>query len=204
MKKFLSILLAILLLACPALAEEENWYLETAKELALSMGELAKDEAYLASMTSASFDCLEPLKAADYENIVSAWIYAVPPVDGVLALLGAAEGAKMSRTAMDYLNTRFAATIPTLYNTSFGSQEGLAAATMLSYSRSFSIPESFDPCIITLELDKGAIAVSFSQTGDDTITATACPLFGPADASPADMVQDLNRAFPVIVANQLF
>ncbi|MBQ8506049.1 MAG: hypothetical protein IJ466_01235 [Clostridia bacterium] len=203
MKKLLALLLAALLLACPALAEEENWYLETAKELILSMGELAKDEAYHASLSSATFDCIEPLKQADYANIISAWSYDVPPVDGVFALMSIAEGAKMSRTALDYLNARFPMTIPTMYNSSFGSQEGIAAAAMLSYSRSFITPENFAPCIITLELDKAAIAVSFCRTGDETITATACPLFGAEDISPAEAVQSLNQSFPVMKKAQL-
>ena len=202
MKKLFSLfLVSLLLVSCAALAEEESWYLKTARELTLCVGELARDESYLELLSGSHFPCMDPLKTADFENILSAWQYEVPPLKGVLTLLGLVEGAQLSPTAMEYFDARMPAMIVSMYSGSY-SAEAVAAASMLSYSRSYILPEAFKPCIIALELDSGAIAVSFSQTGEDTITATACPLFAGDGADYGEVVQSLNRTFPIMKKTQ--
>ena len=47
MKKLLALLMAALMLTGAAFAEEDDWYLDTAEELAACVGEVAGDEACL-------------------------------------------------------------------------------------------------------------------------------------------------------------
>ena len=49
--------------------QEDDWYLETASELARCVGELAGDEAYMQMMTSNPFDILAPLQEADFASV---------------------------------------------------------------------------------------------------------------------------------------
>lgn len=203
MKKLLAIVLAILIsLSIPAFAEEENWYLNTAKELAIMVGEFSRDEGYQ-EMMGGHFDVIDTIKTADFENILSAWRYGSPATDSMVSLLSIASNTPMCEAAQKYLADRFLGTIVSMHNSRYGA-ENLAAATVISYSCTYVMPDDFAPCIIALELDHAAIAVSFIQTGDDTITATACPLFGSADESFSETVQSLNGPMPMLIKKQIF
>lgn len=190
MKRALALILALLMLACTAAAEEENWYLQTAKELTRRVGELAVDENYIKLYYGADFSCLDELRQADFEHPVSAWRYATPPLRGVLALLG----AQPSDAAMEYLESRVPTMALDMYAGKFG-VESLTASTVLCYSRSYLLPEGFEPCIVALELDHGAVAVAFYRTGESSITAAARPLID--DQSPLALATGLGASFPL-------
>ena len=56
-------------------------------------------------------------------------------------------------------------------------QYALTEASMVRVTRSIRIPEDFKDSLIILEYGPALIGVSFVQTGADTATATAAPIF---------------------------
>lgn len=189
MKRFLMLLMALVMLSCPALAEEVDWYLETALEHAGKVGELVKDETYHQLMTSMEFECIDNIKAADFETLISAHRCTLPDEAGIRVLLKAVAGWELSDVAM---NVQIA-TLPelpiSLYIGMIGSNE-LAASTLLRYSRTYTAPENFEPCTYVLEMDGAVVAVAFCETGTDTMTVSAQPLFAKEDTKIDDLLED--------------
>lgn len=192
MKRILILSLMLILSLSAAAEEQYGWYLQTAKELTSQVGELAADDAYLEIMGAPDLSCAEDFRQADFDAPISAWYYTVPPIKGMLALMGGVS----SDTALEYLESQIPSSAITMYNGKF-SADRLAAATVLSYSRSFLLPDGFEPCIVALELDRGAVAVAFAQSGDGIITATAQPLLTDETLSPRDAATGLNSTFPL-------
>lgn len=199
MKRVLMILLVLALLGCSAMAEEGDWYLETAVEFAGKVGELVKDDAYVQSMTGMELECLEPLKTADYSKMVSAHRCKMPDEAGVRVLLQAMTGWEMSDAALETWVAKIPVLPITINNGNFGSDE-LAASTLMVYSRTCAASEDFAPCTYVLELDGAVIGVAFCATGEDTITISAQPLFGEEGGTIDDLLSTFASAgFPMEV-----
>lgn len=190
MKKLLIALLMLAMLGCPALAEEEEWYLDTAMELAGKVGELVKDEAYHQLMTSVEFECLETLKAADFETLFSAHRCTLPDEAGVRVLLKAVAGWELSDAALETQISTLPVLPISLYIGKIGSDE-LAASSMMTYRRTCIEPANFAPCIYVLEMDGAAVAVAFCKTGEETITVSAQPLFMKTEGTISDLLNEL-------------
>lgn len=187
MKRMLMLLLVFALLGCSAMAEEGDWYLETAMEFAGKVGELVKDDAYVQSMTGMELECLEPLKTADYSKMVSAHRCEMPDEAGVRVLLQVMTGWEMSDAALETWVAKIPVLPITMNNGKFGADE-LAASTLMVYSRTCSAPQDFAPCTYVLELDGAVIGVAFCATGEDTITISAQPVFGEEGGTIGDLL----------------
>lgn len=200
MKKLFMTLLVLLMLGCPALAEEADWYLDKAQELAVKVGVLAKDESYFQMMTGQSFDCAELLKTADFEKMVSAYRCTLPDEAGVRVILRLVSGGEMSDAALDWQIRSLPETVLTMYAGKRGADE-LAVASMLTYSRTYIAPENFEQCVYVLELDGAIVGVSFSRTGDETVTVSARPMFVDENEGIADALDSLTAfgGIPVLI-----
>ena len=109
--------------------QEDDWYLETASELARCVGELAGDEAYMQMMTSNPFDILAPLQEADFASVIGAWRIRIG--EGMISLMGTLDG--MSQTGRESLNSKMPSAILNQWN-AYVSAEAVAASTMRAHS----------------------------------------------------------------------
>lgn len=175
MKKLLCCLMIVMLLPLAAIAEDENWYLETAKDAAV-IGELVHDDSYLAMMTTQRFDVLEDLKKVNYSSITAAWRYTSFDQQTVETMLGLMSGGELTETGLSVLASKFPQTLLSVHTGSLGAEK-LAVVSMLNYSYTDLMPENFEPCFVLLSLGNGAVAVSFNRTGENTITVQAQPYF---------------------------
>ena len=190
MKKLLALLMAALMLTGAALAEEDDWYLNTAEELAACVGELVGDEAYQQLMSGLEFEELDALKGVDYTAPVAAWrIEWSAAGDLLLALYSTVEAGDLSDAGRDRFDQLVAQSLLQQANSAEGAN-WLAVSTMLTYSRTYLMPEDFQMCTYLLEFDGGLVGVVFRQTGDETITATAQPV-SLGDRSVEEWLQSL-------------
>ena len=180
--------------------QEDDWYLETASELARCVGELAGDEAYMQMMTSNPFDILAPLQEADFASVTGAWRIRIG--EGMISLMGTLDG--MSQTGRESLNSKMPSAILNQWN-AYVSAEAVAASTMLAYMRTYSMPEDFEQCALILQFDGAQVGVAFMQTGEDTITATAYPLFLAEDSSLEESIEAISQGdAPLMAVEKLF
>ena len=180
--------------------QEDDWYLETASELARCVGELAGDEAYMQMMTSNPFDILAPLQEADFASVTGAWRIRIG--EGMISLMGTLDG--MSQTGRESLNSKMPAAILNQWN-AYGSADAVAASAMLAYMRTYSMPEDFEQCALILRFDGAQVGVAFMQTGEDTITATAYPLFLAEDSSLEESIEAISQGdVPLMAVEKLF
>lgn len=176
MKKLLALLMAALMLTGAAFAEEDDWYLDTAEELAACVGELAGDEAYQQLVSGLEFEELDALKGVDYTAPQAAWrIEWSAAGDLLFALYSAVETGDLSDAGRDCIDQAMARSL-FLGANSTESANWVAVSGMLTYSRTYVMPEDFQTCFYLLEFDGALVGVAFSQTGDETITATAQPV----------------------------
>lgn len=180
--------------------QEDDWYLETASELARCVGELAGDEAYMQMMTSNPFDILAPLQEADFASVTGAWRIRIG--EGMISLMGTLDG--MSQTGRESLNSKMPSAILNQWN-AYVSAEAVAASAMLAYMRTYSMPEDFEQCALILQFDGAQVGVAFMQTGEDTITATAYPLFLAEDSSLEESIEAISQGdVPLMAVEKLF
>ena len=180
--------------------QEDDWYLETASELARCVGELAGDEAYMQMMTSNPFDILAPLQEADFASVAGAWRIRIG--EGMISLMGTLD--EMSQTGRESLNSKMPSAILTQWN-AYVSAEAVVASTMLAYTRTYSMPEDFEQCTLILQFDGAQVGVAFMQTGEDTITATAYPLFLAEDSSLEESIEAISQGdVPLMAVEKLF
>ena len=205
MKRMFAVALALSLF-CTGLAfaqeetQEDDWYLETASELARCVGELAGDEAYMQMMTSNPFDILAPLQEADFASVTGAWRIRIG--EGMISLMGTLDG--MSQTGRESLNSKMPSAILNQWN-AYVSAEAVAASAMLAYMRTYSMPEDFEQCALILRFDGAQVGVAFMQTGEDTITATAYPLFLAEDSSLEESIEAISQGdVPLMAVEKLF
>lgn len=180
--------------------QEDDWYLETASELARCVGELAGDEAYMQMMTSNPFDILAPLQEADFASVTGAWRIRIG--EGMISLMGTLDG--MSQTGRESLNSKMPSAILNQWN-AYVSAEAVAASAMLAYMRTYSMPEDFEQCALILRFDGAQVGVAFMQTGEDTITATAYPLFLAEDSTLEESIEAISQGdVPLMAVEKLF
>lgn len=189
MKKFLMLLLALAMMICPAMAEESDWYLDTAMELAGKVGELAKDDAYIELMSSQTFASIEPLKAADFGKMISAYRCELPDEAGVRVMMQAASG-KLSDAALEVQISQLPKFPLTMYAAKLGS-EAMSVSVILTYKQTYVMPENFEPCIYVIELDGAVVSAAFCKTGEDTVTVEVQPLFGKDEGTMEDLLNAL-------------
>ena len=182
MKKLLALLMAALMLTGAAFAEEDDWYLDTAEELAACVGELAGDEAYLNAMgyPVELVGMAHDYVYVDFTVLLAAWRIEWSETDDLLQALFAVETGELSDAGRDYLVQNTARWPLLRTNSEEGTAEWFATSQMLTYSRTYIMPEDFQTCTYLLlfngKMNAEMIGVAFSQTGEETITATALPV----------------------------
>ena len=183
MKRLFCTLIALILALGVCVAEETDWYLETAKELAACAGQLAGDDSYIESMSSSEeiAALLRPFAAAESAPASHAWKLSMHSAASQKGLINMTLGADSSDAARE----RYLASLPAMaMNTKIGMQgcAAIAASTLATFSRTFIMPEDFEACAYVLQYGDALFFVSFTATGEDTITAAAQPLPGNYEA----------------------
>ncbi|MBQ8150287.1 MAG: hypothetical protein IJ041_07185 [Clostridia bacterium] len=190
MKKWLAALLSLLLCTLPLyapLAEAapaaaaDNWYLDTALYLADQMGLLADNEAYvelfigMGEDTDGFADTMAQLRGLEPDQVV---VYLLR--ENALEELAKAYqmdeiSTKLAQPVMDTITRRMGNSLADLLNGHVGGNLWLAISNALAYTETYIMPDSFVPCALFLRYEgqEAAVLVTFTQTGTDTITATA-------------------------------
>lgn len=190
MKKWLAALLTLMLCTLPLyapLAEAapaaaaDNWYLDTALDLADQMGLLADNEAYvelfigMGEDTDGFADTMAQLRGLEPDQVV---VYLLR--ENALEELAKAYqmdeiSTKLAQPVMDTITRRMGNSLAGLLNGHVGGSLWLAISGALAYSETYIMPDSFVPCALFLRYEgqEAAVLVTFTQTGTDTITATA-------------------------------
>ena len=190
MKKALMVLLAMVLClagtagalaeAAPVLAYD-SWYLETALDLADKMGSLADNEAYvelfigMGEDTDGFADIMAQLNGLEPDEVVT-YLFREDALEGLANAYQMDEiSIKLAEPVMDILARRMSSSLGSLLNSNVGGTLWLAISNALAYTETYIIPEDFVPCALFLRYDgqEAAILVTFTQTGEETITATA-------------------------------
>ena len=204
MKKCFALLLAMALClagtagawaeAAPVLADD-GWYLETALDLAEKMGSLADNEAYvelfigMGQDTDGFADTMAQLNGLEPDEVVT---YAFRE-DALKTLAAAYQmdevSVKLAEPVMEILARRMSSSLGSLLNSYVGGDLWLAISNTLALTETYIMPDDFAPCALFLlyEGQETAVLVTFTQTGEETITATAC--YVRADAVEDEVAQ---------------
>lgn len=190
MKKCFALLMALALTLCaaacavaeaaPVLADD-SWYLETALDLADKMGSLADNEAYvelfigMGEDTDGFADIMAQLNGLEPDEVVT-YAFREDALEGLANAYQMDEvSIKLAEPVMDILARRMSSSLGSLLNSHVGGTLWLAISNALACTETYIIPEGFAPCALFLRYDgqEAAILVTFTQTGEETITATA-------------------------------
>lgn len=170
------------LLACAMLlggTAAADWADDIADELAARLIALASDEGYVSLFTS-SEGVLEQtrrmaLNAEQEARTRSRYLMRENPAE-VLRAYAASQGSELpelSDLAMEALAGRLSGTAAMLLNGQAG-VEWLTACSLLTDGATYLLPEGFAPCAVLLDYGTDAdILITFAQTGEDTMSASA-------------------------------
>ena len=181
MKKLISAILAVICVLSTASALAENWYVKEGQSLVKHIVELAGDDAYTALYTAPGDirAIIDEFAESDFTSPTEARMLSLPDSEAALELLSAVASfaaediPEISDAALKELIKRLPGMIVTLVNNQHGTV-WIAATTILSASETHVMPEDFQPGILLLEYPgEYSVAVTFSKTGDNTVTATA-------------------------------
>lgn len=202
MLKCMALLLAAMLLIGSAMAEESenDWYLDISMQLARDVGELAGDEAYIALVLPSLLEDegTSALGQADYTTLESAYRLTLPDVAELAELAGLPEGEHLSEMGLWILETMTPDSI--LFNYVADKEiNSISRMSVLSVTRTYTMPEGFEPCVYILEFDHVLIGVAFSQTGEDTVSVAAKPLSGDGSENSEGAIQEIQEKFHVIL-----
>lgn len=148
---------------------------ETARELAEKMIALAGNEDYIAACGLED----EPQFLPDLANagsLKNEWHYVAASTALTRKALSAIFGDTLSDAALDKM-VRSSASTGVSVAAGRVSATALSESAFVTLTKTIRIPEDFKNSMIILEYDSALIAVSFAQTGADTATATAAPIF---------------------------
>lgn len=172
-RRGLALCCAALLLALPALAQEENWYEREAVALTQRMALLSTDEAYLTLMGGGR-EVLETIEAlgldaAPEPSLLRAYVCQ----DAASALETLMPDAAFTEVGRQEAQRRMLQMAPSLANGAEGAL-WVAATAMLGVSATYPLPQGDLPHLALVDLD-GEVGglVSFVPTGEDTLTASA-------------------------------
>ena len=185
MKKFFAFMLALLLALCPVAALAGNWYAEKSLILAERMHTLASDEAYVTTFTTEDnlIAHIGALAGSDFSAPVEARMLSLPDAGSAAALMSmlsmasGGEMAQLSETASAEIIRRLPGTFVSAINGQFGVTM-VAASSILSTSETYIMPEDFRPGVLFLQYPgEYSVAVAFSQSGEETVSASAMPIY---------------------------
>lgn len=191
-------LIALLTLLCLCLfpaahAEADDWYEEISRDLALQVGELAKDEAFLRANSShlALEAVIAPLREVDFSAEAEFSRFEID-VEAIIEAAGGMTEAGKARMRAAIPSALLSSTV-----VATGPTEKLAAASILIFSRSYPEPEGFSPCVCALEFDGATIYVSFARSGEGIVAAQAMPGFSSNASALIETLEEINSSFGV-------
>ena len=181
MKKLLSLLLGLILLCSSSLVLAEDWYLATAQKLNERMGVLVGNESYLSFYMDVKQDGVEEELAMMAETVgcdvqqVVRFRYAPEKVDAYIESYFICDRVDdQTRLIQKELTQRMNLSLPMMLNRVIGGDLWIALASSLQVSETFVMPDDFAECTLALDFGKDtAVLVTFSQTGEETVTAQA-------------------------------
>ena len=185
MKRWLPLLLALFLTLSPvAYAQEADgslWYEDQAIALVQELDVLIHDESYgsLYGISSTAGDLVDEVRKTDFSAMPqSALRFTLPDIDGLLSFVlsqaASSDGSELSEVA----TKRILDNLPFMLVNVLNGNEGtdlIVLSSVYNTSKTFVLPDGFQNAIVLLRYPGDYWgAVSFSQTGDNTGTASAC------------------------------
>lgn len=174
MKKLMALLIALMLIALPALGEGE-WYITRANELAQQMSALANDEAYISAYYSSELDALQKFASADLTQPIAAWRIDLPAGSEWVQLYESELGAPIDESVLDVIQIKIGNIIFNILNNNHGS-EAMVASNLLRVEQSERLPDDFSEQLWLLDYGDAMLGASFVQTGADSMTIMLYPL----------------------------
>lgn len=176
MKKLLALLIALVLISLPALGESE-WYSGIANEITENMIALARDEGYTAMYTSTPNEAVEAFAAAKLDEPVAVWRIDLPDDERMKQILEEEAGGSLSDLVYESMRAMISGMLFNVVNNQQGAT-AMVASTLLSRTQTERMPENFTEQIWLLGYEDALVGVSFIQTGEDSVSVYASPLFG--------------------------
>ena len=189
MKKLMASLIALMLIALPALGEGE-WYITRANELAQQMSALANDEAYISAYYSSELDALQKFASADLTQPIAAWRIDLPAGSEWANAIGSDLGKTFDETALDAIHATIGNVLFSMIIGSHGSDE-MVVNSLLTVDKSERLPDDFSEQLWLLDYGDAMLGASFAQTGADSITISLHPLPDTALEDIAEMAANL-------------
>lgn len=174
MKKLMTSLIALMLIALPALGEGE-WYITRANELAQQMSALANDEAYISAYYSSELDALQKFASADLTQPIAAWRTDLPAGSEWVQLYESELGAPIDESVLDVIQIKIGNILFNILNNNQGS-EAMVASNLLRVEQSERLPDDFSEQLWLLDYGDVMLGASFVQTGADSMTIMLYPL----------------------------
>lgn len=202
MKRWMAMLVALVLLAAGAMAEE-NWYAAEGQRMAERVQTLAGDEVYcqLYYTANESMDAMrEAIAAQDYSKPVSAKLFPLPGQDETVEMIkmlsamfgqtGDPDVLAMSDVGVEEMVKRIPASLVTMLTAKSGT-EWVALQSVLATGETCAEPENYRDAVLFLEYPgEYAVAVVFQRSIEGCVGVTARPV-------PKDGMLDAAKYFDV-------
>lgn len=181
MKKFLSLILALILLCSCSCALAQDWYLQTAEALSQRMTILVQNQTYLAFFMDVrqdgvqeELDMMAEISGRDVQQVFR-FRYAPKKVDQYVENYFMGDRVdEYTQLVQDEVLKRMNPSLSGMLNGVIGGTLWTTLSSILSASETFTMPDDFEDCALGLDFGSDtAVLVVFTQTGEDTVTATA-------------------------------
>lgn len=169
----LLIVLCLLLPLCAHAREnaEQDWYLENAAALTGRLYELISFEGLAEVYTSQEevISLIDSWKTAMESEPISVKGYDLPPVELISEFTP--EMKNIPAVLLDKIEMSMASLLVSQINGMMG-VNFLAASMIPTLNEGYIMPEGFRPCIILYEYENICVSVSFTQIGEQVVSAT--------------------------------
>lgn len=205
MKRILSLFLAAtLIFSCSSVLAEKQWYEETSLRLCERIVHLAGQPQYISlftadpSVTEAVLPHLQSLKGRVPSSIT---VYRYKGLtENLSPLLNELPLGEFDSVCMEELNKRLSGSAMASFLNGRNSIDWVAAASILNAYETFTMPEAFVPLLVVVRYSdsEAAFMVSYTQTGETTITANAVIVSASILSQPesADLISLLWEPIP--------
>lgn len=154
---------------------DDEWFKETALDVAASVNELANDEAYIKIMGGSDEVAEVASGWGDNTADTSGKIVVVKITeDTAKTLMGQDENAdSMSEAAKDRVEKNLCVAFGNYVTASAGGASTLAAASILKYDQAYVVSESVEDQVWVIPAGDGcALCIAFSNQGDGIVAVT--------------------------------
>lgn len=181
MKKLTAFILVLILVCLTPLALAEDWYLSTAKALSQRLGVLVGNQTYLAFFIDVKQDGVEEeldmmaeVSGKEVQSVVRLR-YAPEKVDQYVANYFMTDRVdEYTQLVQSEVLKRMNPSLTGMLNGIIGGTLWTSLSSILCASETFAMPANFHDCVLGLDFGADtAVLVTFTQTGEDTVTAAA-------------------------------